>query len=181
MANGALAVSKKEGEIRKKIIEDDLVDVIIACPAKLFYNVSLPVSLWFVTKNKKNGRFRNRGGETLFIDAREIYTPISRKQVIFTNEQIQKIADTVRAWRGQKRYGKYKDIPGYCKSVTLEEIRKNGYVLTPGRYVGVSPEEDDGVPFEEKMKKLTSELKQHFEKGKKLEKEIEENLKNINF
>jgi len=181
MANGALAVSKKEGEIRKKIIEDDLVDVIIACPAKLFYNVSLPVSLWFVTKNKKNGRFRNRGGETLFIDAREIYTPISRKQVIFTNEQIQKIADTVRAWRGQKRYGKYKDIPGYCKSVTLEEIRKNGYVLTPGRYVGVSPEEDDGVPFEEKMKKLTSELKQHFEKGKKLEKEIEENLTNINF
>jgi len=97
MANGALAVGGKEGEIRKKIIEDDLIDVIIACPPKLFYNVSLPVSLWFVTKNKKSGRFRNRAGETLFIDAREIYTPISRKQYTFTDEQIQKIADTVRS------------------------------------------------------------------------------------
>ena len=152
MANGALAVGGKEGEIRKRIIEDDLVDVIIACPPKLFYNVSLPVSLWFITKNKKNGRFRNRTGETLFIDAREIYEPVSRKQVIFTDEQIQKIANTVRAWRGKKEAGKYEDIPGFCKSATLEEIRKNGYVLTPGRYVGVKPEEDDGIPFEEKIK-----------------------------
>lgn len=181
MANGALAVGGREGEIRKKIIEDDLVDVIIACPPKLFYNVSLPVSLWFVTKNKKNGRFRKRAGETLFIDAREIYEPISKRQYTFTDEQIKKIADTVRAWRGQKEYGKYKDIPGFCKSATIEEIRKNGYVLTPGRYVGVKEEEDDGVPFEEKMKKLTTELKQYFEESKKLEKEIEENLKKINF
>jgi type I restriction enzyme M protein len=179
MANGALAVGGREGEIRKKIIEDDLVDVIIACPPKLFYNVSLPVSLWFVTKNKKNGRFRKRAGETLFIDAREIYEPISKRQYTFTDEQIKKIADTVRAWRGQKEYGKYKDIPGFCKSATIEEIRKNGYVLTPGRYVGVKEEEDDGVPFEEKMKKLTTELKQYFEENRKLEKKIKENLKNI--
>lgn len=177
MANGALAVGGKEGEIRKRIIEDDLVDVIIACPPKLFFNVSLPVSLWFVTKNKKNGRFRNRVGETLFIDAREIYEPISRKQYIFTDEQIQKIANTVRAWRGQKEYGEYKDEPGFCKSVTLEDIRKAGYVLTPGRYVGIKPEKDDGVPFEEKMKKLTAELEKYFEEGKKLEKKIRDNLK----
>lgn len=180
MANGALAVGGKEGEIRRKIIEDDLIDVIIACPPKLFYNVSLPVSLWFVTKNKKNGRFRKRTGETLFIDAREIYEPISRKQYTFTDEQIKKIADTVRAWRGQKEYGEYKDELGFCKSATIEEIRKAGYVLTPGRYVGVTPPEDDGIPFEEKMRKLTGELKQYFEQSKKIEKEIEENLKKIN-
>ena len=181
MANGALATGGKEGEIRKRIIEDDLVDVIIACPPKLFYNVSLPVSLWFLTKNKKNGRFRNRTGETLFIDAREIFEPVSRKQVIFTDEQIQKIANTVRAWRGEEGFGKYEDTPGFCKSATLEEIRKNGYVLTPGRYVGVKPEEDDGIPFEEKMKKLTSELEEYFKKSRELEEKIRENLKKINF
>jgi len=180
MANGALAVGGREGEIRKKIIEDDLIDVIIACPPKLFYNVSLPVSLWFITKNKKNGRFRNRVGETLFIDAREIYAPISRKQNIFTEEQIQKIANTVRAWRGQKEYGEYKDEPGFCKSVTIEEIRKNDYVLTPGRYVGIKPEEDDGIPFEEKIKKLTAELEEYFKQSRELEEKIRENLKKIN-
>lgn len=181
MANGALAVGGREGEIRKKIIEDDLVDVIIACPPKLFYNVSLPVSLWFLTKNKKNGRFRNRTGETLFIDAREIYTPISRKQYIFTDEQIQKIANTVRAWRGQKEYGEYKDEPGFCKSVTIDEIRKAGYVLTPGRYVGVKPPEDDGIPFEEKMKKLKAELEECFKQSKELEEKIKENLRKLGF
>jgi len=179
MANGALAVGGREGEIRKKIIEDDLIDVIIACPPKLFYNVSLPVSLWFITKNKKNGRFRNRVGETLFIDAREIYAPISRKQNIFTEEQIQKIANTVRAWRGQKEYGEYKDERGFCKSVTIEEIRKNDYVLTPGRYVGIKPEEDDGIPFEEKIKKLTAELEEYFKQSRELEEKIRENLKNL--
>src|SRR3989344_508349 len=137
MANGALAVGGKEGKIREKMIQDDLVDVIIACPPKLFYNVSLPVSLWFMAKNKETGRFRNRKGETLFIDARETFTQISRKQVTFTDEQIQKIANTVRAWRGQDVNGKYKDIPGFCKAVKLEEITKNGFILTPGRYVGI--------------------------------------------
>ena len=181
MANGALAVSGREGEIRKKIIEDDLIDVIIACPPKLFYNVTLPVSLWFVSKNKKNGRFRNREGQTLFIDARETFEPISRKQVIFTDENIQKIAGTVRAWRGENHGSEYKDIAGFCKSATKEEIVKNGYVLTPGRYVGIKPEEDDGIPFEEKMKKLTGELKQYFTESKKLEKEIQGNLKKIQF
>jgi len=181
MANGALAVGGKEGEVRKKIIEDDIVDVIIACPPKLFVNVSLPVSLWFITKNKKNGRFRNRVGETLFIDAREIYEPISRKQRIFTDEQIHKIAGNVRAWRGEKDAGKYKNIPGFCKSTTMEEIRENSYVLTPGRYVGVAPEEDDGILFGEKMEKLSGKLKQYFGEGKNLEKEIEKNLKKINF
>lgn len=181
MANGALAVSGKQGKIRKKIIEDDLVDVIVACPPKLFYNVSLPVSLWFITKDKRDKRFRRRMGETLFIDARELYEPISRRQYTFTDEHIQKIANTIRAWQAEKGVGKYKDIPGFCKAVTLKDIEKEGYVLTPGRYVGIKPPEDDGIPLEEKMKKLTDELKQYFEESKKLEKEIKKNLKRLNF
>ncbi len=179
MANGALAVSGKEGEIRKKIVEDDLIDVIVACPPKMFYSVALPVSLWFVTKNKKEGKFRDRTGETLFIDARETFEPISRKQVIFNPEQIQKIANTARAWRGEKGAGEYKDIAGFCKSVKKEEIAKNGYVLTPGRYVGIAEEIDDGIPFKDKMKKLTGELEQYFYESRKLEKQIEDNLKNL--
>jgi len=180
MANGALAVSGKEGEIRKKIIEDDLVDVIIACPVKLFYNVSLPVSLWFLTKNKKNSRFKDRTSKTLFIDARETFESISRKQNIFNDEHIKKITDVVKAWRGEKGAGKYKDIAGFCKSATLEEIKKNGFVLTPGRYVGITEEKDDGVPFGEKMEKLTKELKEYFKKGREMEKEILKNLKKLN-
>lgn len=177
MANGALAVSGKEGEIRKKMIEDDLIDVVIACPPKLFFNVSLPVSLWFITKNKQSGRFRDRKGETLFIDARETFTQISRKQVEFSKDQIKKIADTVRAWRGED--GGYKDIPGFCKTTTKEEIAKSGYVLTPGRYVGIEDEVDDGIPFKEKMRKLETDLKQYFEQSEKLEKEILGNLKRV--
>jgi len=179
MANGALAVGGHEGEIRQKMIEDDLVDVIIACPPKLFYSVALPVSLWFLTKNKKNDRFRKRAGETLFIDAREIYEQISRRQYTFTDEQIKKIANTVKAYRGEKGAGKYEDIAGFCKVVKKEDIAKNGYVLTPGRYVGVAEEEEDGVPFEEKMEKMEKELKQYFKEGEKLEKEILKNLDSL--
>jgi type I restriction enzyme M protein len=179
MANGSLAVSGKEGEIRKKIIDADLVDVVIACPPKLFYNVSLPVSLWFLSKNKTSGRFRNRKGETLFIDARETFEQISRKQVVFNDEQIQKIANTVRSWRGQKEAGEYKDVAGFCKSSNLEEIAKNGYTLTPGRYVGIPEEVSDGIPFETKMKQYTEDLMKYFEEGKKLEEEIKSNLKKI--
>lgn len=179
MANGALAVGGKEGEIRKKIIEEDLVDIIIACPPKMFYSVALPVSLWFISKNKTGDRFRNRAGETLFIDARETFEPISRKQVIFTEEQINKIANTARAWRGQSEAGEYKDIPGFCKASSKKEIIKNGYVLTPGRYVGVAEEEDDGVPFEEKVSKLQNDLTKYFVDGEKLQEQIMNNLKGL--
>lgn len=179
MANGALAVSGREGEIRRKIIEDDLVDVIVACPPKLFFNVALPVSLWFLTKNKKNGRFNDRTGKTLFIDARDTFAAISRKQVVFTEEHIQKIAGTVRAYRGEQGAEEYKDIAGFCKVATREEVIKNGDVLTPGRYVGVAEEVDDGIPFAEKMKKLETDLKQYFTESEKLEREILENLNNV--
>ena len=181
MPNGALAVSGKEGEIRQKLIEADMVDVIISCPSKLFYNVGLPVSLWFLSKNKNGDRFRKRKGETLFIDARDTFEQISRKQVIFSKEQIAKITDTVRAWRGESGAGKYEDISGFCKSANLEEIKKNGYTLTPGRYVGLTDVEDDGISFEEKMQKLSSELREAFTVGRELEKEIEKNLKELGF
>ncbi len=179
MANGALAVGGKEGEIRKKMIDDDLIDIIIACPPKLFYNVSLPVSLWFMTKNKVSGRFRNRAGETLFIDAKDLFEQISRKQVIFNDEQIKKIADTVRAWRGE--VGTYENVAGFCKSVTLSEIAENGYVLTPGRYVEIAEEEDDGISYEEKMSELTKSLSADFAKSRQLEEEIRKNLKTLGF
>lgn len=181
MPNGALAVSGKEGDLRQKLIEADLVDVIISCPSKLFYNVGLPVSLWFLSKNKGGDRFRNRKGETLFIDARELFEQISRKQVVFNTEHIQNIAGTVRAWRGESGAEKYEDIAGYCKSATLEGIKKNGYVLTPGRYVGLSEVEDDGISFEDKMKKLSSELRSSFARGHELETVIENNLKELGF
>ena len=180
MANGALAVGGREGEIRKKIIEADLVDVIVACPPKLFYNVALPVSLWFLAKNKKSDRFRSRAGEVLFIDAREQFEQISRKQVVFNDEHIKRITDTVRAWRGEKGATKFEDISGFCKVAKLEEISKAGYVLTPGRYVGLPEEEDDGVPFEEKMEKLSVDLKQGFDSDEKLKAKILENIGKIN-
>ena len=181
MPNGALAVSGKEGELRQKLVETDLVDVIISCPAKLFYNVSLPVSLWFLAKNKNGDRFRKRPGETLFIDARDIFEQISRKQVVFNPEHIQKITDVVRSWRGEDGSPKYKDISGFCKSTKLEEIRKNGYVLTPGRYVGLTDVEEDGISFEEKMNKLADEIRSSFIKSQKIEKDIEINLKELGF
>jgi type I restriction enzyme M protein len=181
MPNGALAVSGKEGELRAKLVEQDLVEVIVACPSKLFYNVSLPVCLWFLAKNKKGDRFRNRSGETLFIDARDTFEQISRKQVIFNQDHIEKITNTVRSWRGEKDAGKYEDIAGFCKSASLEDIKKTGYVLTPGRYVELAEVEDDGVTFEEKMEKLSSDLRAAFAKGLELENQIEKNLKELGF
>jgi type I restriction enzyme M protein len=181
MPNGALAVSGKEGELRKKLIEQDLVDVIVSCPSKLFYNVSLPVSLWFLAKNKGGDRFRNRKGETLFIDARDTFEQISRKQVVFNKENLEKIAGTVRSWREEKGTPKYEDVSGFCKSANLEEIKKNGYTLTPGRYVGLADIEDDGISFEDKMQKLSGELREAFTKGRELEKDIEKNLKELGF
>lgn len=181
MPNGALAVSGKEGELRQKLIEADMVDVIISCPSKLFYNVALPVSLWFISKNKSGDRFRKRAGETLFIDARDTFEQISKKQNVFNEEHIKKITDTVRAWRGESGAEKYEDVSGFCKSATLEEIKKNGYVLTPGRYVGLTDVEDDGISFEEKMQKLSGELRDAFANGRKLEQEIEKNLKELGF
>ena len=165
MANGALSVGGQDGEIRRKIIEEDLVDCIIALPVQLFYTTGIPACLWFVTKNKAQKGHRDRRGETLFIDARKLFRKVDRTHNEFTDEQIKTIADTYHAYRGETGLSEYTDILGFCKVATVDEIKENGYVLTLGRYVETEETEDDGEPFEEKMERLTAELAELFEKS----------------
>lgn len=180
LANGSMSSNTAgEGKIRKNIIEDDLVDCMISLPPQLFYNTSIPVCLWFLVRNKKNGKFKDRTGRTLFIDARNMGQMIDRRHRVLTDEEIDRIASTYHAYRGEN--GQYKDIPGFCKEATLEDIRENDYILTPGRYVGFEEVEEDFEVFEEKMKKLTKELSESFDESKKLEEEIRKNLKSIGF
>jgi len=178
LANGSMSSNQSgEGEIRKNLIEADLVDCMIAMPGQLFYSTQIPVCLWFVTRDKKNHRFRDRRGQTLFIDARKMGTLIDRVHRDLTDEDIVKIASTYHAWRGEREAGAYADVPGFCKSSSTEEIRKNGFVLTPGRYVGAEDVVDDGEPFEEKMGRLTAKLGEQFRESERLEGEIVGNLK----
>ena len=172
LANGALSTqSSGEGEIRKNIIEADLVEGIIALPPQLFYSVTIPVTLWFISKNKK------QKGKTLFIDARKMGYMVDRKHRDFKEEDIQKLADTFTAFQE----GKLEDVKGFCAVATLQDIAKQDYILTPGRYVGIEEQEDDGEPFEIKMTRLTSELSVLFRKSHELEKEIREKLKAIGY
>jgi len=182
MANGSLSTSTKaEFEIRKGIIEDDLVDCIVALPGQLFYTTQIPVSLWFLTRNKKadpKRGYRDRTGETLFIDARRMGRLVDRVHRELTQEEIRQIADVYHAW---KKGEGYQDKPGWWKSATIEDIRQRDYVLTPGRYVGVEEREDDGVPFEEKMAELTATLYEQFEEAHRLEAEIKKNLEVLGY
>ena len=172
LANGSLSSqSGGEGEIRKNIIEDDLVECIVAMPTQLFYTTQIPVSLWFLAKNKK------QKGKTLFIDARKMGTMVSRKLRELSDEDIAKIADTYN----QYALGTLEDVKGFCAVVDTEEIAKQDYILTPGRYVGIEEQEDDGEPFEEKMERLTGELSELFQKSHALEQEIREKLGAIGY
>ena len=172
LANGALSSQTGgEGKIRQKIIEDDLIEGIIALPTQLFYSVTIPVTLWFITKGKK------QTGKTLFIDARDMGHMVDRKHRDFTDEDIQKLADTFTAFQE----GKLKDEKGFCAVMTTEDIAKQDYILTPGRYVGIPEQEDDGEPFEEKMTRLTSELSEMFKKSHELEDEIRKKLGAIGY
>ncbi|MCB9351229.1 MAG: SAM-dependent DNA methyltransferase [Lewinellaceae bacterium] len=185
LANGSMSSQTSgEGELRKQFVENDLVDCMIALPGQLFFTTQIPVCLWFMTKNKKADAargFRNRQGETLFIDARQMGTMIDRTQKELTEEDIAEIARTYRAWRGEEKDGDYEDIAGFCKAATLEEIKKHGYVLTPGRYVGIAEEEDDGVPFEEKMEALTETLYAQMKESEKLDEIIRKNLEVLGY
>jgi type I restriction enzyme M protein len=182
LANGSMSSNQSgEGEIRKAIIEADLVDCMVALPGQLFYSTQIPVCLWFLTRNKKNGRFRDRRGETLFIDARKLGTMADRTHREMLDADIAKIAGAYHAWRGDKDAGEYADVAGFCKSVALEEIRKHGHVLTPGRYVGAEAVEDDGEPFEEKMKRLTATLREQQAEAAKLDDAIAANLKELGY
>jgi type I restriction enzyme M protein len=182
LANGSMSSNQSgEGEVRKNIIKADLVDCMVALPGQLFYSTQIPVCLWFIAREKKNGRFRNRRGQTLFIDARKLGTMIDRVHRDLTDDDIRKIADTYHAWRGDKSAGNYEDLPGFCKNATLEDIRHHGHILTPGRYVGAAEVEDDGEPFEEKMARLTAALREQTTKSAKLDRIIWANLKDIGY
>ena len=182
LANGSMSSNQSgEGEIRKAIIEADLVDCMVALPGQLFYSTQIPVCLWFLARNKKNGHFRDRRGETLFIDARKLGTMADRTHKELTDEDLAKIAGTYHAWRGDKDAGQYADVPGFCMAAKLEDIRKHGHVLTPGRYVGAEAAEDDGEPFEEKMKRLTATLREQQAEAAKLDDAIAANLKELGY
>lgn len=172
LANGSLSSQTGgEGQIRQKIVEDDLVEGIIAMPTQLFYTTQIPVSLWFLNRNKK------QKGKTLFLDARKMGTMVNRRLREMTTEDIEKIAKTFEDFDE----GKLEDVKGYCAAVTNEEIAKQDYILTPGRYVGIEEVEDDGEPFEEKMTRLTGELSEMFKKSHELEEEIRKRLGAIGF
>jgi type I restriction enzyme M protein len=185
LANGSMSSNQSgEGEIRKNIIEADLVDCMVALPGQLFYSTQIPVCLWFIAREKKNSRFRDRRGQVLFIDARKLGTMIDRVHRELTDEDIRKIADTYHAWRGDvgaTGRSPYEDIPGFCKSAAIDEIRKHGYVLTPGRYVGAAPQEEDDEPFEEKMRRLVGQLREQQAEAAKLDKAIAKNLKELGY
>ncbi len=206
LANGSMSTNTKgEGEIRKQIIENDLVDCMIALPGQLFYTTQIPVCLWFLTKNKKAQTFsdgrkqhRNREGETLFIDARNMGSMISRIHKELTADDIAEIARTYHLWRGEpvadssdvggdaSDVGRltsdgYQDVAGFCKSATLDDIKANDYVLTPGRYVGAAEIEDDGELFEEKMQQLTRTLFQQMAEAQELDAVIKQNLKGLGY
>ena len=182
LANGSMSSNQSgEGEIRRNLIEADQVDSMVALPGQLFYSTQIPACRWFLAREKKNHRFRNRRGGVLFVDARKLGRMVDRTHRELTDEDIARIANTYHAWRGEKNAGEYADVPGFCKSATLDEIRKHGHVLTPGRYVGAEAQEDDGEPFEEKMKKFTLTLAGQFRESAKLEKQIRENLKGLGY
>ena len=188
LANGSMSSNQSgEGDIRKAIIEADLVDCMVAMPGQLFYSTPIPVCLWFLSRNK-SGRagspsrpLRDRRGHVLFIDARKFGTMVDRVHRELTDDDIAKIAGTYHAWRGDKDAGKYEDTPGFCKSTALDEIRSHGHVLTPGRYVGAEDVEDDGEPFEEKMQRLVAELHGQFLESDRLEQAIKTNLKGLGY
>jgi type I restriction enzyme M protein len=183
LANGSMSSSQSgEGEIRKALIEADLVDCMVALPPQLFYSTQIPACLWFLTSDKTGGgRFRKRKGETLFIDTRKLGTMIERTQRDLTDTDVERIANTYHAWRGDPKTGKYADVAGFCKSATTEEIRVHQHVLTPGRYVGAEEVEDNGEPFEEKMTRLSAKLEEQFAESAKLENAIRKNLRELGY
>jgi len=185
LANGSMSSNQSgEGDIRRALIEADLVDCMVALPGQLFYSTQIPVCLWFLAKNKgadaRRG-FRDRRKQTLFIDARKMGTLIDRVHRELTDDDLQKITSTYHNWRGEPGASHYQDLPGFCKSATTSEIAAHGHVLTPGRYVGAEEAQDDGDPFEEKMPRLVAQLHAQFAESAKLEEAIKANLRGLGY
>ena len=182
LANGSMSTNQSgEGEIRRSIIEADLVDAMVALPGQLFYSTQIPVCLWFLARDRRNGRFRDRRGETLFIDARKMGTLVDRTHRELTDEDVATIAGTYHAWRGDEGAGEYADVPGFCRAATIDEIRKHGHVLTPGRYVGAAAAEEDAEPFDAKMRRLTATLREQRAEAAKLDAAIAANLRDLGY
>jgi type I restriction enzyme M protein len=182
LANGSMSSNQSgEGEIRKAIVEADLVDCMVALPGQLFYATQIPVCLWFVARDKKNGRFRDRRGEVLFIDTRQLGTMIDRVHRELTDEDIAKIAATYHAWRGNKGAGDSADIPGFCKSASLGNIREHGHVLTPDRYVGASAADEDDEPFDGKMRRLVATLRRQQSESAQLDAAITAKMQELGY
>ncbi len=176
LANGSMSSSQSgEGEIRKNLIEAELVDCMVALPGQLFYSTQIPACLWFLARG------RRRRGEILFVDARKLGRMVDRTHRELTGKDIAWIADTYHAWRATGEGNGYADVPGFCNSAPLGEVRKHGHVLTPGRYVGAEPQEDDGEPFAEKMTRLVAELSEQQAEGARLDAAITENLNVLGF
>ncbi|WP_454832994.1 class I SAM-dependent DNA methyltransferase [Pseudoxanthomonas wuyuanensis] len=187
LANGSMSSSQSgEGEIRKAMIEADVVDCMVALPGQLFFSTQIPACLWFLARDKSNGRagkthLRDRRGEVLFIDARNMGQLVDRTRRELTDDDIQKIAATYHAWRGEKDAGDYKDTPGFCKAASLDDIRKHGHVLTPGRYVGAQAVEEDGESFADKMQRLSAQWREQQKEAVRLDAAIEANLKGLGY
>ena len=197
LANGSMSSNTSgEGEIRAQMIENDLIDCMIALPGQLFFTTQIPVCLWFMTKSKAADPakgYRNRQGETLFIDARNLGTMINRTTKELTADDIATIADTYHAWRstpeelaervkhGDSKLVQYDDRAGFCKVATIAEIKANDYVLTPGRYVGTAEQEDDGVAFEIKMRELSQTLFAQMKQAEELDNAIRQNLEGLGY
>jgi type I restriction enzyme M protein len=180
LANGSLSSKTSgEGEIRKKMVDDNLVDCIVALPEKLFFNAGIPVCLWFLTKDRAGKTHRDRRGEVLFIDARKLGEMQTRTLRVLTDDNIAQITETYHNWRNKKPVQPYGDIAGFCKSAAIEEIAPHDYVLTPGRYVGAAEVEDDGEPIEEKLARLRAQLLAEFDEADRLEKVIRRRLEGI--
>jgi len=182
LANGSMSTNQSgEGEIRKAIIEADLVDCMVALPGQLFYSTQIPVCLWFLARDRRNGSFRDRRGETLFIDARKMGTLVDRTHRELTDEDVATIAGTYHAWRGDEGAGEYADVPGFCRAATIDEIRRHSHVLTPGRYVGAAAAEEDAEPFDEKMRRLAATLREQQAEAAKLDVAIAANLRDLGY
>ena len=182
LANGSMSSqAASEGEIRKNLVEANLVDCMIALPGQLFYSTQIPVCLWFLARERGNGKFRDRRGEVLFIDARGEGHMVDRTHRELSDEDIDRIADTYHAWRGKRSKARYEDVPGFCKSATLDDIRAHDHILTPGRYVGVAPQPEDDEPFDEKMQRLADEWRAQRAEARRLDAAIAKNLAALGF
>ncbi len=180
LANGSLSSqTNNEGDIRKSLIESDLVDCIVALPKQLFYNTGIPACIWFISRKRTGNGDRKRTGEILFIDASEVGHMADKTHREFSEDDMAKVVGTYHEWR--KRDGKYENVKGFCKSAGIDEITKHNFVLTPGRYVGIQDEIDDGIPFADKIAGLTAKLAEQMAEEKKLDEEIKKQLKNVGF